>query len=102
MTQHIGFRCPDDLAEAIHEKKKESGKDTTTLMVEALTFWLQNKPVEQRETSVEQNDERLQELIDAKTSYLADAMNEVKHSLEGQIEELKARLAQQETLLGEF
>ncbi|MBW4456608.1 MAG: hypothetical protein KME55_30175 [Nostoc indistinguendum CM1-VF10] len=38
------------------------------------------------------NDERLQELVDSKTAYLADAMNEIKHSLEAEIEALKARL----------
>lgn len=101
MTQHIGFRCPDDLAEAISQRKQETGKDTTTLIVEALNFWLQNKPVKQCKTSVSQ-DERLQELIDSKTQYLADAMSEIKHTLEGQIEELKAQLAQQEAKLGEF
>jgi hypothetical protein len=38
------------------------------------------------------NDERLQELIDSKVAYLADAMNEVKHSLESRIEQLESRL----------
>ena len=38
------------------------------------------------------NDERLQELVDYKTAYLADAMNEIKHSLEAEIEALKVRL----------
>lgn len=37
-------------------------------------------------------DERLQELVDSKTAYLADAMNEIKHSLESKIEALKVRL----------
>ena len=98
----IGFRCPDELASAIHKIKKETGKDTTTLLVEAINFWLQNKPVELSKTSVKQDDERIQELIDNKTSYLADAMNEVKHSLESQIEALKTRLTQQEIKLGEY
>ncbi|MHC5772179.1 MAG: hypothetical protein ACYTXI_43090 [Nostoc sp.] len=47
------------------------------------------------------NDERMQELIDSKTAYLADAMNEVKHSLESEIEALKTRLTEQEIKLGE-
>ena len=38
------------------------------------------------------NDERLQELVDAKTAYLATAMNEIKHSLESEIEALRLRL----------
>lgn len=38
------------------------------------------------------NDERLQELVDFKTAYLADAMNEIKHSLEAEIKALKVRL----------
>lgn len=37
-------------------------------------------------------DERLQELVDAKTAYLATAMNEIKHSLESEIEVLRLRL----------
>lgn len=98
MTQYIGFRCPDDLAEVIQKRKAATGRDTTYIMVEALKYWLQNKPIEQVETS----DERLQELIDSKTQYLAHAMNEVKHSLEGEIEALKTRLAQQEIKLGEY
>jgi predicted metal-dependent hydrolase len=38
------------------------------------------------------NDERLQELVDAKTAYLATAINEIKHSLESEIEVLRLRL----------
>jgi len=38
------------------------------------------------------NDERLKELVDNKTAYLADAMNEVKDSLEAEIEALKQSL----------
>lgn len=38
------------------------------------------------------NDERLQELVDAKTAYLATAMNEIKHSLEREIEVLRLRV----------
>lgn len=38
------------------------------------------------------NDERLQELVDAKTAYLATAMNEIKHSLESEIEVLRLRV----------
>jgi predicted DNA binding CopG/RHH family protein len=108
MPQHIGFRCPDELLEAIHQKKSETGKDTSTLIIEALKFWLQNKPVEQSETTVSQSDEHLQELIDSKTQYLATAMNEARHLFEdkvnvlsAEVDELKARLSQQERLLGE-
>lgn len=35
------------------------------------------------------NDERLQKLVDSKTAYLADAMNEIKHSLESRTEVLE-------------
>lgn len=42
--------------------------------------------------NVVNNDERLQELVDSKTAYLVDAMNEIKHSLEAEIEALKVRL----------
>lgn len=38
------------------------------------------------------SDERLQELIDNKTAYLAASLNELKHSLEGEIEVLRTRL----------
>lgn len=109
MPQHIGFRCPDELLEALSQRKKETKKDTSTLIIEALNFWLQNKPVEQSETSVLQSDERLQELIDNKTQYLANAMNEARHLFEDkaellttEIEALKTRLAQQEIKLGEY
>jgi Ribbon-helix-helix protein, copG family len=102
MSQHLGFRCPDDIAEIIEQRVKATGKPRTDIIVELLRVGLLNKPVEQRETPVEHNTEYLQELIDNKTSYLADAMNEVKHSLESEIEALKTRLAQQEIRLGEF
>jgi len=36
MTQHIGFRCPDDLIEAIQSEIGETGKDRTTVIIEAL------------------------------------------------------------------
>ena len=105
MKQYIGFRCPDDLAEVIQKRKAATGQDTTYIMVEALRFWLENKPVEQ----IEQSDERLQELIDNKTQYLANAMNEARHLFEDraellttEIEALKTRLAQQEVKLGEY
>ena len=88
MTQYIGFRCPDDLAEIIQKRKTTTGRDTTYIMVEALRFWLENKPIEEIGIS----DEHIQELIDSKTAYLADAMNEIKHSLEAEIEALKVRL----------
>lgn len=38
------------------------------------------------------NDERLQELVDNKTAYLADAMNEIKYSLEGRTEVLEKEI----------
>ncbi|MEH2380267.1 MAG: hypothetical protein V7K27_15505 [Nostoc sp.] len=38
------------------------------------------------------NDERFQELVDNKTAYLADAMNEIKNSLKAEIDILKLRL----------
>ncbi|MBN3946396.1 MAG: hypothetical protein HWQ38_07855 [Nostoc sp. NMS7] len=98
MTQYIGFRCPDDLAEILQERKTLTGKDTTTFIIEALNFWLKNKPIEKIKIS----DEHIQELIDSKTQYLANAMNEVKDNLEGEIESLKTRLAQQEIKLGEY
>ncbi len=102
MSQHLGFRFPDDLAEAIIQRAEATGKGRTELVVEILSAALLNTTVEQRETSVSQSDERLQELIDSKTQYLANAMNEVKHTLEGEIEALKTRLAQQEVKLGEY
>jgi len=104
MSQHLGFRFPDDLAEAIIQRAEATGKGRTELVVEILSAALLNTVVEHRSTVVEHNehnDERLQELIDNKTSYLADAMNEVKRLLEDEIEALKTRLAQQEVKLGE-
>ena len=38
------------------------------------------------------NDERLQELVDFKTAYLTDVMNEVKHSLESRTEALESEI----------
>lgn len=38
------------------------------------------------------SNERLQELVDFKTAYLADAMNEIKHSLEGRTEALESEV----------
>lgn len=101
MSQHLGFRFPDELAEAIEQRAKTAGKPRTEIVIEILSAALLNTSVEQRETPVLQNTEYLQELIDSKTSYLADAMNEVKHTLEGEIEALKTRLAEQEIKLGE-
>ncbi len=102
MSQHLGFRFPDELAEAIEQRAKATGKPRTEIVIEILSAALLNTSVEQCKTPVEHNDERIQELIDNKTQYLANAMNEVKHSLESEIEALKTRLAEQEIKLGEY
>jgi tRNA A37 threonylcarbamoyladenosine dehydratase len=100
MTQHIGFRCPDDLAEAI-QALTVRGKDKTAVIVELLRYAISNAPVEQYETPVQQI-EQIQELIDSKMAYLADGMNEVKQSLEAEIEALKTKFEVLETRLGEY
>lgn len=58
-------------------------------------------PVSNRLESAIPDRELIRDEINERTAYLANAMNEVKNSLEGEIEALKTRLAQQEKLLGE-
>lgn len=36
MSQHIGFRCPDDLVDAIQKEIDATGKDRTTVIIEAM------------------------------------------------------------------
>lgn len=36
MSQHIGFRCPDDLVEAIQNEIDNTGKDRTTIIIETM------------------------------------------------------------------
>jgi len=36
MSQHIGFRCPDDLIDAIQKEMEATGKDRTTVITEAM------------------------------------------------------------------
>ncbi len=99
MPQHYGFRFPDELAERLNEYQKRHKLTRSEAVMQLLTVALDNAPVEQVEQI--QQREQLEELVDTKTAYLATAVNELKHSLEGELESLKAKLEGLETRLGE-
>jgi len=40
MTEHIGFRCPDDILATIRERMETTGKGRTEILLEALRIGL--------------------------------------------------------------
>jgi len=99
MPQHYGFRFSDDLAEKLNSYADRHKLSRSEALMQLLISALENAPV----TPVElvQQTEQIQEIVEIKTAYLAIAINEVKHTLEGEIESLKAKLEGLETRLGE-
>jgi hypothetical protein len=108
MNKHIGFRCPDDIAFRLNELKVQTRKDLTTLIVEALNFWLENGNVEQFnacETNPiapperEELEQYIKDEVADRTAYLATGINEIKNQLENEIEFLKNRVKKLEESL---
>lgn len=101
MSQHYGLRLPDELAETINSYAQAHKLTRSEAMIQLLQAGLNNLPVVHGETNV-LRDDQIQEIVDTKTAYLATAMNAVKHTLESEIEALKAKLEGLETRLGEY
>lgn len=86
----FSIRLDDTAVEALERVQSPSDDSLNTtlkrVVLDALGIDV-NIPV-----NIVNSDERLQELVDAKTAYLATAINEIKNSLETEIEALRLKV----------